>query len=129
MQKKTCLHCKQPIFSKKLCKFHHKLEFPKKYQLKSKKKFGYFGNKIKPISDKHKERLEQYFRMREEYFSEHPVCEFPGCSSKDIQLHHKSGRIGENLFKDFCSLCFIHHRWVEDNPEQAKLLNLSNNRL
>jgi len=126
-------NCENPRFSKKLCLFHYKKENPKKFQIQKKqnKTIGSLKNNgiIKKVSEKQKKRLEKYYLLRDEYLKNHPVCEFEGCNSKEVTLHHKKGRIGENLFNHFCALCFTHHRWVEDNPEQAKLLNLSKNRL
>jgi len=86
---------------------------------------------IKPISDKRQEELKIYRKKRDQYFKENPVCEFPGCSSVEITLHHRAGRTG-SLFIDeryFCSLCMTHHRWVEENPNEAKKLGLSLSRL
>src|SRR4051794_571077 len=53
--------------------------------------------KIRPVSDKRKTALNLYKETREAYLREHPACEFPGCTSTDITLHHKKGRIGELL--------------------------------
>lgn len=86
---------------------------------------------IKPISEKEKLRLKEYRRVRNIYFSKNPVCEFPGCDSIEVTLHHKRGRIGGLLTntKYFCSLCATHHTWVENNPAQAILMGLSESRL
>jgi len=84
---------------------------------------------IKPISNKRKERLEKYYLLRDLYFKDNPICEFPGCSSREITLHHKRGRIGENLFKDFCSLCIQHHEYCESHPKEAQEMSLSYSRL
>lgn len=121
MKCKKCSHegCNNPSFSKNLCLYHYKLKFPEKYQIKQKKKFGYSGNKIKPVSDKQKERLETYFRMRDEYMENHIFCERCG-SPNNLTLHHLRGR-GKYLLEYFCCLCFDCHRWVHDFPLQAEL--------
>ena len=128
MQKKTCLHCEQPIFSKKLCKFHHKLEFPHKYQIKKSSSFRKKAGTIKPISDKRKERLEKYYELRELYLISHPICQVCG---KNIatDIHHMSGRLGEALFNDFLAVDRSCHSWIETHPIEAKELGYSKNRL
>jgi len=86
---------------------------------------------IAKVSKNRVEALKKYRRLRDKYFEEHPVCEFPGCNSKNITLHHKRGRVGAFLTdkRSFCSLCLPHHRYVENNPEEGRKLNLVLNRL
>ena len=84
---------------------------------------------IKKISDKHKERLKKYQILRDEFLKENPICMFPGCNSKDVECHHAAGRIGENLFNEFRSLCHKHHMYVEAHPNEAQELNLSISRI
>lgn len=86
---------------------------------------------ISPISNKRKEALKRYRRLRDKYFLDHPVCEFPDCSSTNITLHHQRGRIGAFLTdkRYFKSLCGKHHRWVEENPTEAIKIGLSIKRL
>lgn len=87
--------------------------------------------KINPISKSRQEALKTYRSRRDEYFQEHPICEFPGCSSKEIDLHHKKGRTGSFLTdkRYFCSLCRAHHIWVENHPQEAQKMGLSLKRL
>lgn len=87
--------------------------------------------KIAPISRNRQEALKKYRRLRDKYFEENPVCEFPGCNSREITLHHMRGRIGAFLTdkRYFKSLCWNHHRFVEENPTEAKELGLSESRL
>lgn len=86
---------------------------------------------ISPISSKRKEALKRYRRLRDKYFSDHPICEFPDCTSTKITLHHMCGRIGAFLTdkRHFKSLCIKHHRWAEENPVEAIKLGLSKKRL
>ena len=86
---------------------------------------------IAPQSDKKLDELKVYRKNRDQYFKDHPVCEFPDCNSTRIQLHHKRGHVGQYLTDQryFCSLCGHHHRWVEENPTQAKEMGLSEDRL
>lgn len=87
--------------------------------------------RIKPVSDKKLLELKEYRKIRDEYLRANPICEFDGCNSRDVTLHHKSGRVGKLLTDKqyFCSLCIKHHSWVEVNPDEAKKLGLSLSRL
>lgn len=86
--------------------------------------------KIALISKTRQEALKTYRRRRDE-FLKGKTCEFPGCNSKDVTLHHKRGRVGAFLAdkRYFCALCQKHHNWVELHPEEAKKMNLSQSRL
>lgn len=86
---------------------------------------------IAPISNKRKEALKRYRRLRDRYFIDHPVCEYPECDSTDITLHHGKGRCGAFLTdkRYFKSLCLKHHQFVEENPLTAQKLGLSFKRL
>lgn len=85
--------------------------------LKSKSIIKKTKNTINRVSDVQKERNEIYFPLRDQYFLEHPVCEFPGCNSTELTLHHKKGRLGDLLFdvKYFMSVCLPHHTYIENN--------------
>jgi len=86
---------------------------------------------IKKVSDKMTTELRIYRKKRDKYFAENPTCEYPGCGSKNITLHHLRGRCGALLTDEtnFCSLCMKHHNYVENNPEEGRKLNLVLNRL
>lgn len=130
---KICSHknCDTPVFSKGYCMYHWRTEVLSKQTLKQTNKTPAKAFKITPISKNRAEALKKYRRLRDKYFEEHPVCEFPGCNSTRITLHHKRGRIGAFLTdkRHFCSLCIPHHRFVEENPLEAYKLGLSDNRL
>lgn len=95
------------------------------------------NNKPKPrkpiaqVSEKMQANLAKYRRKRDAYFKDHPVCEFPGCTSKKITLHHKRGRQGAFLTdkRHFCSLCLKHHTFVNENPDEALKMDLVASRL
>ena len=86
--------------------------------------------KIKAATKKRAKQLRKYSKQNKK-FLEDQVCQFPGCESKEVTNHHGAGRKGEQLlnFKDSKILCWPHHKWCEDNPQEAKKLNLSLNRL
>lgn len=86
---------------------------------------------IPNISEKQLSRLAKYRPIRDKFLKDHPVCQYPGCRSRKVELHHASGRIGDLLFdvRHFRSLCSAHHRECELSPEKAKELGLSESRL
>lgn len=91
--------CSNPIFSNKLRKYHAAIK-----ALKTPKK--------KAVSDKKKERMAKYYELRDAYLKEHPVCEVEGCSSTKVDLHHKKSRLGQELFRNFMSVCRQHHEMI-----------------
>jgi hypothetical protein len=89
------------------------------------------AHRIKSVSDKKLVELKQYRLLRDEYLATHKVCENPNCSNPSEDLHHAKGRVGGLLtdtryFKALCRKC---HRWVEENPTDAKSMGLSFSRL
>lgn len=87
--------------------------------------------RIKPISKNRQEALKTYRRRREKHFKDYPVCQYPGCKSTEVTLHHGKGRIGAFLTDKrwFKSLCWPHHKYCEENPKEAIRLGLSYKRL
>lgn len=98
-KKKICSNCNtlQFIFSKGLCLNCDKLVNPDKY-------------KIKLV--RNPERQQHYYKLRKEYLNAHPTCEYEGCTSPSQDIHHKTGRIGDNLFKNFMAICRYHHNLI-----------------
>ncbi|HXU28813.1 MAG TPA: hypothetical protein VN698_16405 [Bacteroidia bacterium] len=124
--------CGTPVFSKGFCAYHWRTEVLAKQQtLKQTARSPAKSFKIAPISKTRAEALKRYRRLRDKYFEEHSVCEFPGCGSTKITLHHMRGRIGAFLTdrRWFKSLCIPHHQWIEQNPVAAQKLGLSYKRL
>lgn len=123
---KLCKSCALKLKSTSIGSFKLTTKTPNKATAVIKKK-----KSISPISNSRKEALKHYRRLRDKYFLEHPVCEFPECNSKDITLHHMRGRIGAFLTdkRYFKSLCMKHHRFIEENPSEAIKLGLSQKRL
>ena len=111
---KKCKICLKEsyIWKKGLCKTcHFKISQPKTAPIKPKK------NHLNKYSQRQIARLQKYQLIRDAYFLENPICQFPGCTSKEIQCHHKGGRIANNLYENLCSLCTRHHRYVHDNSQ------------
>jgi len=132
----VCKHCNDGAIRKTiggLC-FEEPYHYQKNQQAKQRIKQNGKAKrtvKIKPISKNRLEALKRYRRLRDKYFEEHPVCEYPGCTSRDITLHHQRGRVGSFLTdkRYFKSLCWKHHEFVEQNPDVAKRLGLSLSRV
>lgn len=98
---KPCITCEQPsyIFSKGCCKSCWQ---------------KIYGRRIPLESEKTKKRRYQYQWLRDEYFKRHPICE--RCGSKHhLDLHHKRGRDGKNLHRDFMTVCRDCHEWIHTN--------------
>lgn len=128
--------CCWPVFSKGLCRNHWGMTYGKplnrfKPLVQTEDSRTARPFRIEQISKKRQAALARYRRLRDKYFEEHPVCEFTGCISRNITLHHKRGRLGSFLTdkRYFCSLCKEHHVWVETHPAEAKKMGLSDSRL
>ena len=74
-----------------------------------------------------------YSVLRENYMKANPFCKakLPGCQINATDVHHKAGRVGDNYLKigTWLSTCRTCHTWIENNPESAKELGLSESRL
>ena len=102
---------------------------PKQYNVSKTKESPL--KRIKSVSTKKLAELKEYRIVRDGYLASNKICEHPECKNLSEDLHHAKGRVG-NLLTDvryFKALCRRCHRWVEDNPEQAKALGLSLSRL
>ena len=109
---------------------------------KSHGKFKYCRNcwyKLKPpkplqkIAPKKRVELDEYSKRRLAYLAIHSNCQakLVGCTSVSTDIHHKIGRTGNNLLNmsTWLSVCRSCHNWIELNPEDAKELGFSENRL
>jgi len=76
--------------------------------------------KIKQFSDKKLSELAIYRKLRDKHLLTYPVCQFKGCSSVNIELHHKKSR---KYFlcdsESFMSVCRNHHNWIHDNCAES----------
>jgi len=143
---KTCAsatNCSYPVFSNKMC-LRHQIERTDDKWIRTleKKKVSSQGLKtslvrssqiankprkaINKVSDKMKENLALYRVLRDQYLKDHPVCQFPNCTSTELDLHHLAGRCGSLLtdVRNFCGLCRTHHIWVGDNHSEALKMGL-----
>ena len=88
---------------------------------------------IAPVSKKRQVAMDEYSKRRQLFFITNPICKakLVGCTGPATDVHHKAGRVGENYLKisTWLALCRSCHRWVEDNPIEAKELGFSESRL
>lgn len=70
---------------------------------------------IPNISNKQKDRLVKYKKLRDEYMEIYRVCEAKteGCTGWSQSIHHLKGRDGDNLFKYFMATCNHCHEKIE----------------
>jgi predicted nucleic acid-binding Zn ribbon protein len=80
---------------------------------------------IAPMSKKLASRLVVYRIRRDAYMKTNTVCECVGCASPSNDLHHKAGRIGDNLINEenFMSVCRRCHNWIHEHPKESRELN------
>lgn len=115
---KKCDECHKDHYAKGKCRVHYRMPSQINTKPLSKPKV-----KIKPFSDKKLTEMAAYRKVRDKYFLLHPVCQFKGCSSTNIELHHKRSR--KYFLCDasvFMSVCRKHHNWIHDNVNEAKEL-------
>ena len=87
---------------------------------------------LRKVSQKRAKQLAVYRKARVQFLREFPVCEAcvaidsDSVPRKATEIHHRAGRIGEKLndINDFVPICEICHRWVHNNPWQARDLGL-----
>lgn len=66
-----------------------------------------------------------YTQKRKAYLESHTFCEFDGCARVATDIHHKARRGAHYLDEStFFGTCRVHHRWIHDNPIEAKAMNL-----
>lgn len=85
--------------------------------------------KIKPRSKKMQDNMVLYGKLRKQFLKEHPVCPITGEKTTDV--HHKKGRLGKLLLDQRFWLAVSRkgHKWIEENPLEAKKLGYSLSRL
>ena len=85
-----------------------------------------------PISAKMKTTIDEYSRLRMLYLTATPKCQAKliGCGGYATDIHHKAGRVENHLkISTWMAVCRSCHRWIEENPNEAKELGYSESRL
>lgn len=94
-------------------------------------------NKRSPVSQKQKVLNREYSQLRTAFLAlpENTTCraKMQGCTGlypETMTIHHSRGR-GEYMLDQlsWIPLCMSCHRWVEENPREAKKMGLSYSRL
>jgi len=125
-KKKICDGCKEESFiwknvdGKKLCK-------QCSYTGVAKLSISKPTAKAKPIAPRSQKRSKEerlYSAKRIIFLQEHPMCEahLPGiCTEHAQEVHHKKGRIGDDLLDEthWLALCHMCHDYIENNREFA----------
>jgi len=121
-----CPSCKRPtatVEGELLCHYHLRIFNKSGKQLEAPNK--------KSISQAARDR--KYNLQAAAYKVKNPLCmaKLIGCQKHTEDIHHKIGRIGDNLFdeKQWLPCCRSCHNQIEANPLFAKALGLSSSRL
>jgi hypothetical protein len=122
---KKCAGCEQ---TKHIWKSHGKEKYCKEcwYAIEKPKS-------ISPVSKKRQGEMDEYSKKRLAFLALHNNCQakLVGCTGKSTDVHHKSGRVGNNMLNigTWLSVCRSCHTWIEENPIEAKEMGFSNNRI
>lgn len=88
---------------------------------------------IAPVSEKRRVAMDEYSKKRAAFLALYPICQakLVGCTATTTDVHHKAGRVGDNYLKvsTWLAVCRNCHKFIEENPESAKELGLSESRL
>lgn len=81
--------------------------------------------RIRHVSKNREARLAIYRKRRDNFLKLVPTCEVEGCKSKTSDLHHKAGRLGNNLIDEanFMGVCRPCHNWIHEHPKEAREKN------
>jgi hypothetical protein len=84
---------------------------------------------IKKESEDRKEVNKEYRKKAKAFVKRNPKCKVCGKPSECV--HHKKGRIGDNLMneKTWLPVCLSCHKMIEENPTEAKEKGYSDSRL
>jgi hypothetical protein len=77
--------------------------------------------KLNKCSVRQSKRLEEYYAAKEEYMKDKVCCEICG-NRRELDLHHKAGRIGK-LISDkehFIAICRECHNYIHSHPSEAR---------
>jgi len=122
---KKCAGCEE---LKHIWKSHGKDKFCKQcwYNIEKPKS-------ISPVSAKRRGEINTYGKLREAFLVVKLHCEakLVGCTAKATDVHHKAGRVGDNYLKvgTWLPVCRSCHKFIEENPLEAKELGFSESRL
>jgi hypothetical protein len=76
--------------------------------------------------------MDEYGKKRKAYLALFSTCQanLVDCTGKSTDVHHMAGRgSNHNKMDTWLAVCRNCHRWIEENPDDAKHLGLSKSRL
>ena len=81
---------------------------------------------LRRMSDRRREEMALYKRLRLAFFRCHQHCQFPGCRRWAWDIHHMRGRRHGmlNRIEFWMTVCRDHHEWIHRNPAQAASMGL-----
>lgn len=74
---------------------------------------------IKPMSDKRKNRLCEYYKLREDFLL-NKIC--PVTGKQATEIHHTNGRENDRLndMKHWLAVSRTGHEWIHAHPKEAR---------
>jgi hypothetical protein len=86
---------------------------------------------IAKVSEKKKQGLKEYKKVRADYLTAHPVCQVDGCRRFASEIHHRAGRAGDLLCdaSHFLAVCRTCHQKITINSAWAFEKGYSESRL
>lgn len=121
---KMCAGCNE---LKHIWKSHKKDKFCKECWYKQEP-----PKKLAPVSKKMKETMDEYTKKRVAFLALNPSCQaaLVGCTRIATDVHHKAGRgANHNNINTWFAVCRSCHKWIEENPAEAKELGYSESRI
>jgi hypothetical protein len=81
---------------------------------------------MKRVSDRQKERLKAYYKVRDTFMKAHPKCQWPTCNKAATDCHHSRGRAGSLISDErhFRALCREHHNLCSSEPNLARSVSM-----
>ena len=76
--------------------------------------------------------MSAYKKLRIKFLTDR-MCEakLDGCTLRATDVHHKKGRIGDNMLdvNHWLGVCRTCHNWIENHPDESYELGFSKKRL
>lgn len=81
--------------------------------------------RIRSVSANRRRQMDQYRRAANGW-KIGKSCAHPDCVKPCEDVHHSRGRVGKLLMETdyWVPVCRAHHRWIGDNPAEARRLGL-----
>lgn len=88
---------------------------------------------LKKRSKKRNKQEAEYFKLRLLFLDKHNFCQarLPQCALKATDIHHKKGRVNEDLIDDteWMAVCRSCHHWIETHPVEATELGFRKSKM